>query len=87
MLNTDSKYEILEACPDLRKCEEYKKVYITPDLTGKQQEKYKNLRDKLKELKAAGDNDLRIKRGKIVKKLKRTRGGCISTSTVDEQRK
>src|SRR6266536_5461438 len=67
MANTDSRSEILKSCPDLRKHEEYKKVYISPDLTRKQQESDKILRDKLKQMRTAGETDIRIKRGKIVK--------------------
>lgn len=67
MSNSDSKYGILQACSDLKKREEYKRVYVTPDLTRKQQEADKILRDKLKELRDGGDHDIRIKKGKIVK--------------------
>ena len=67
MANTDSRTEILQSCPDLRKHEEYKKVYISPDLTRKQQESDKIIRDKLKEMRTAGETNIRIKRGKIVK--------------------
>ena len=42
-----------------------KKVFITPDLTRKQQEVDKKLRDKLKELRTIGSDEYRIKRGKI----------------------
>ena len=44
----------------------FKKVFITPDLTRKQQEVDKKLRDKLKELRTNGSDEYRIKRGKIV---------------------
>ena len=46
----------------------FKKVFITPNLTSKQQEVDKKLRDKLKELRTSGSDEYRIKRGKIVKK-------------------
>ena len=71
MLNTDSKAEILKACPSLKKHSEFKDVFIVPDLTRKQQEVDKKLRDKLKELRQAGETNIKITRGKIVKKLDR----------------
>jgi PHD-finger len=67
MINSDSKLDVLKACSDLRKHEEYKKVYISPDLTRKQQEADKLIRDKLKEMRNGGETDIRIKKGKIVK--------------------
>jgi hypothetical protein len=69
MLNNDSRVEILKACPNLRKNAEYKGVFVVPDLTRKQQEADKILRDKYKELKNAGETDIRLNKGKIVKKL------------------
>ena len=44
----------------------FKKVFITPDLTRKQQEVDNKLRDKLKELRTNGSDEYRIKRGKII---------------------
>jgi hypothetical protein len=67
MINSDSKLDVLKSCSDLRKHEEYKKVYISPDLTRKQQEADKSIRDKLKEMRNGGETDIRIKKGKIVK--------------------
>ena len=67
--NTDTKYEILSKAKDLSKIEEYKKVFVAPDLTRKQQEEDKKLRAKLKELREAGDAEVRIKKGKIIKNV------------------
>jgi PHD-finger len=67
MANSDSKLDVLKASSDLRKHEEYKKVYISPDLTRKQQEADKLIRDKLKEMRNGGETDIRIKKGKIIK--------------------
>ena len=49
------------------KDEGYEKVYLQPDLTAKQQEEDKKLRDELKRLKATGETDIKIKAGKIIK--------------------
>ena len=67
--NMDAKYEILSKAKNLKTHEEYKKVFVVPDLTRKQQEEDKKLRTKLKEIRESGDNDVRIKRGKIIKNL------------------
>src|SRR5579872_4991627 len=48
MANQDDRMEILVACPNLRKHERYNKVFLTPDLTRKQQKTDKILRDKLR---------------------------------------
>ena len=69
MANQDSRIEILQACPGLRKHEEYQKVFVTPDLTRKQQRNDKLLRDKLKDFREGGENNVQIKKGKIVKNL------------------
>ena len=60
--------EILQRAKQLKDHMAFKKVFITPDLTHKQQEVDKKLRDKLKELRTNGSDEYRIKRGKIVKK-------------------
>jgi chromosome segregation ATPase len=67
LLNWDSKSELLYKSIGLRDKEEYKKVYISPDLTRRQQEADKKLRDKFRELKGAGEQDIKIKKGKIIK--------------------
>ena len=67
--NMDTKYDILSKAKNLKNQEEYKKVFVVPDLTRKQQEEDKKLRNKLKEIRDSGDKDVRIKKGKIVKNL------------------
>jgi len=81
MTNTESRYDILQACSDLRKHEKYKKVYIVPDLTRKQQENDKVLRDKLKDLRTEGESEIRIKKGKIIK-LRWKEGGTVLKKVV-----
>ena len=55
-----------------------KKVFITYDLTHKQQEADKKLRNKRQELKANGNAEYRLKHGKMLQKLA-SRGSVIST--------
>ena len=45
----------------------FAKVYICPDLTRKQQEYDKTLRDKVKEFKGKGMLSIKIVRGKVVR--------------------
>ena len=45
----------------------YEKVFLQPDLTIKQQELDKQLRDELKRLRVSGETNVRIKSGKIIK--------------------
>jgi hypothetical protein len=63
----EAKNEILKRARDLRDTEQYKQVYIAPDLTRKQQTVDKDLRDKLKQFRAEGHENVKIKQGKVVK--------------------
>ena len=45
----------------------FEKIYISPDLTRKQQEKDKKLRDMVKEYRVQGMTGVKIVRGKIVR--------------------
>lgn len=65
--NTESKYEILKQAPTLRNIEEFKKLYVSPDLTRKQLEADKLLQTKLKEIREAGESEAKIKKGRVVK--------------------
>jgi len=58
MANQDSRIEILQARPGLRKHEEYQKVFVTPDLTRKQQRNDKLLRDKLNDFREGGEKTM-----------------------------
>jgi len=53
----------------LKDCNDFKKVYIAPDLTRKQQQLDKDLRLNVKKFREEedDDDDVRIKRGKVVK--------------------
>jgi len=67
MREKDKKYEILSNASKLRNAqeEEHRKVYISPDLTIKQREENKKLREELKRRRENGEN-LYIKGGKLV---------------------
>lgn len=63
--------DILHAAPKLKDNDTYKKIFVTPDLTRKQQAADKELRDKLKDFrKEDKEGDFKIKKGKIVKNEK-----------------
>lgn len=66
--NVQVKFDILKAAPEVRDYPEFKKLFISPDLTKRQQEKDKVLRDKLKECRENGASEAKIKRGQVVKK-------------------
>jgi hypothetical protein len=53
----------------LRNNEDFKKIFIVPDLTRKQQLLDKELRDKVKELRASGQQNIMIRAGKVIKNL------------------
>lgn len=64
--NEESKFDILRMASQLRSTEEWQRVFITPDLTYKERQEQKRLRDELRRRREAGEKDLLIKRGKIV---------------------
>ena len=68
----DGKREILSRAKELKDNEKFKRMYISPDLTRRQQEVDKDLRMQLKMIREEGETEARIRYGKIVKNL---RGG------------
>ena len=58
---------ILKKASTLKSNKKYEKIYVVPDLTRKQQEEDKQLRDKLKEYRRQGMEGIKISRGCIVK--------------------
>ena len=66
---------ILRRARELRENDDFKSIYISPDLTRKQQQIDQDLRDNLRRLKAEGDNtdDIKIRQGKVVKYVKGNR--------------
>ena len=63
----DGKKEILSRAKDLKNAENFKRMFISPDLTRKQQKVDKELRTELKKFREQGESTAKIKYGKIVK--------------------
>jgi PHD-finger len=63
----EARNEILKRARDLKDCTEFKRIYIAPDLTRKQQEFDKDLRDHVKKFRDEGHQNVKIKSGKVVK--------------------
>lgn len=58
------KQEILKRAKDLKKCERFQRVYLSPDRTPKQREENKKLVEEWKERKGNGEN-VKIFRGSV----------------------
>jgi hypothetical protein len=69
----ERKKEILARAKLLKEVEKFKKMFISPDLTRKQQEKDKELRRQLKLIRETGVMGARIKNGKMIKNETRGR--------------
>ena len=80
----EGRSEILKRAKNL-KHGSFKRVYISPDLTRRQQEVDKDLRQKLKSFREGSEPNAKIRGGKIVKKkLGGRRGGnSVRTTKVD----
>ena len=87
----DAKKFILQNARKIKQTvkENKKKIWINNDLTRKEREAGKALRDELKRRTSAGETDLVIRSGKIVKKIARQEGaggaaaqGGVETETV-----
>lgn len=63
----EARNEILKRAHNLKDCNEFKKVYIAPDLTRKQQLLDKDLRMNVKKFREEGHLNVKIKGGKVVK--------------------
>ena len=74
-----NKWKILSQSTKLRASRKWKEVYICPDLTAKERELNKKLRDELKRRKANGEKNVMIKRGRIV--VRRAASSPESSST------
>ena len=64
--DVDTKHEILKVASQLRDSANWSNVYITPDLTWKEREVGRKLREDLAKRRANGEENLYIKQGKIV---------------------
>ena len=60
---------ILKRAKDLKEVDSFKKVFITPDLTRKQQQSDKVLREQVKKFRSEGHQNVSIRGGKVVKNL------------------
>lgn len=60
------RQELLRMAPQLRSSEAYSGIYINPDLTLKEREQGKKLREELAVRKQKGEKNLTIRKGKIV---------------------
>ena len=65
--NADTKFELLKMAPQLRHLNTWKRIYITPDQTKTEREESKRLREELASRRQAGEANIMIKRGRIVK--------------------
>jgi hypothetical protein len=64
----------------LKEVEKFKKMFISPDLTRKQQEKDKELRRQLKLIRETGVMRARIKNGKVIKTRQKAEKLCYFSS-------
>ena len=62
----DKKVQVLESAHKLSRTE-WRNVYIAPDRTQKEREVHKKLREELKRRKQEGEEDIIIRKGKIIK--------------------
>ena len=77
----DQKTEVLEKAYRLSHSSKWNSVYIAPDRTPKERVEHKKLREELKRRQVEGENDIVIRRGKIIKKA---RPGEMSSSAQEE---
>lgn len=66
-VDTESKRRILSKSKNLRNMQQYKNIYVNPDLTPLQQAQNKQLREELHRRRSQGENVM-IRRGKVVQK-------------------
>ena len=67
---SDMKHDILQLAPQLRNSQ-WENIYITPDLTKSERELARKLRQELRSRRSAGEENIFIKKGKIVSSLGR----------------
>jgi hypothetical protein len=65
--SVDSRNTILTRGKELKDCDAFKRVYISPDLTQKQQKVDKDLRERVKKFREDGEVNAKIKAGKVIK--------------------
>ena len=65
--NFETKMELLRASSELRTTTEWRNLYINPDLTPAEREANRRLRQELAQRRAAGEENIGIRHGSIVK--------------------
>ena len=78
-----TKWNILKAAPKLRHSSTFDKIYVSPDLTLKERQVNKQLRDELKRRRSSGEKNLSIRRGKIVVLSSANHGSTTEGSDPD----
>ena len=68
--NEQTRHDILKMAPQLRNSVRWNNIYISPDLTWKEREENRALREELRHRRGAGETDLTIRRNKIVSKAR-----------------
>ena len=63
----ESRNNVLKRAKDLKDSNEFKRIYVSPDLTRKQQLIDKDLRDHVKQFRQDGQENVSIRGGKVVK--------------------
>lgn len=66
--NGEVKAEILKLAPQLRASDKWRDVYISPDLSWKEREEGRRLREELRRRTSAGEVNLIIRRGRVISK-------------------
>ena len=69
--NAEVKIEVLKMASQLRETEKWHDIYITPDLTWKEREEGRRLREELRRRTSAGEPNLVIRRGRIISRVGR----------------
>lgn len=64
--SSDVKGDILRLAPQLRSSDHWGNIYITPDLTKSEREALRKVREELATRRAAGEQNLVIRKGKVV---------------------
>ena len=78
--NPACKHDILRGAPQLRNSGKYDKICITPDLTLKEREAGRKLREELASRRRAGEENVAIRGGKIIHTTGQERAGVVHVS-------
>ena len=89
--NMETKMELLRMSSELRNFTEWRNLYINPDLTPAEREANRQLRQELARRRAAGEENIVIRRGNIVKvrqeeNRQSTRQTCQNSKSMSDGR-